>query len=409
MISQPIKVLFIHHSGVFGGASRSLLELIKSFPENSVDPVVLLPIGSASLAFDSQNIKTIKTIKTSSIAQFDNTSYGHYRGFRWLVILRELFLLPSTFIAIKKAKKESLIDFDLIHINEITNLPSVLFASKIFKKPIVLHIRSLQRSPKSIRNKIIYKILKKYVKISIAIDETVAKSLPHDLPKKIIHNGFDPLSSLNDNDENVKNSITKLKGKLKVVIVGNLLFMKGIVEFVKAAKLAKDNNLMIDFIIVGDKPAEKKGVLSFLLKIFGLSHDAKQFVLDYIEKHQLQDFVHLIKFTSNITSVYDNIDVLCFPSHLNAVGRPVFEAAFLSKPSIVAIKDPMRDTVIHMQTGLCIEEKKPEELFNAIKYMHDHPIERNLMGHNSLLLAEENFNIKNNANKTLQVYNDLLM
>lgn len=405
MGTKPLKVLYIHHSGVFGGASRSLLEMISSFPSGSVNPVVLLPKGSSSMAFERQGIDTILT---SGLSQFDNTSYGHYRGFRWLIILREIFLLPATYLSIKKAKTRLQNEVDLIHVNEITNLPSVVLASRIFKKPIVLHVRSLQRSPNGLRNRLIYKVIKKFVTSIITIDKTVARSLPTTLNKHVIHNGFDPYSKINEDNDAVDKQLKSLKGKLKVVTVGNILFMKGIEEFVQAAKLAKSEGMQVDFIIVGDKPKSKNGIFEYLLKQLGLLHEAKQFVLDFIEENQLESIVHLIKFTPNITSVYKNIDVLCFPSHLNAVGRPVFEAAFLKKPSIVAIKDPLDDTIIHQQTGLCIEEKKPQNLYNAIKYYYENDAEILRMGNNAHELAKTNFDIKNNAAKVLNLYRNTL-
>ena len=82
----------------------------------------------------------------------------------------------------------------------------------------------------------------------------------------------------------------------------------------------------------------------------------------------------------DISAVYSGMDVLCFPSHLNAAGRPVFEAAFFRKPCILAIENPQSDTMIDYVTGICIPEKEPLELFNAIKYFCDHPAEITRMG-----------------------------
>ena len=147
-----IKVLYIHHSGVFGGASRSLLESISVIKNKGIKPIVLLPEGSATTAFRALGIETISV---KGLSQFDNTKYGYYRGFRWLIVLRELMLLPFTFAGILKAKKLHP-DIDLIHINEITNLPSLIFSSILFKQKKVMHIRSLQRSSQGFRNKIIF-------------------------------------------------------------------------------------------------------------------------------------------------------------------------------------------------------------------------------------------------------------
>jgi len=87
---MSVSVLYIHHCGVFGGSSRSLLEIIKAFPEKSVKPYLITQKGITSKIFKDLGIETIETI---GISQFDNTKIGYYRGFRWLILLREFFYI----------------------------------------------------------------------------------------------------------------------------------------------------------------------------------------------------------------------------------------------------------------------------------------------------------------------------
>ena len=77
-----ISVLYIQHCGVFGGSSRSLLELIKAFPEHAVNPRLIIPRGSSKNAFNKVNIELISTIGI--------TQYGYYSGYRWLAVFREI-------------------------------------------------------------------------------------------------------------------------------------------------------------------------------------------------------------------------------------------------------------------------------------------------------------------------------
>ena len=79
---------------------------------------------------------------------------------RWLLILREIFyIIPSllNLLRIKFFIKE----IDLIHLNEITGLPSALIAKLIFRKPLIVHVRSLNyRNNKSLKSNLHLKILK---------------------------------------------------------------------------------------------------------------------------------------------------------------------------------------------------------------------------------------------------------
>ena len=102
------------------------------------------------------------------------------------------------------------------------------------------------------------------------------------------------------------------------------------------------------------------------------------------------------------------MDVLCFPSRLDAVGRSIFEAAFFSVPSIVALTTYEDDAIIHNETGICIPPKDARALADAIKYFYENPSEVERMGKNANELAWKNFDIKKNALKLLNVYREVL-
>ncbi len=401
---KTIKVLYIHHSGVFGGASRSLLESISIIRSKGIKPIVLLPQGSATAAFQALGVETISV---KGLSQFDNTKYAFYRGFRWLIVLREILLLPFTYTGLLKAKRLHP-DIDLIHINEITNLPSLIFSAILFKQKKVMHIRSLQRSPQGFRNRILYRLLNRFVSKFIAIDYTVADSFNKNDKLEIIHNGLNINSSINNEVSQTREKLEGIKSTLKVGFVGNLLYMKGIVEFVQAAAIAKSNSLDIKFIIVGNTENKKRGILEYVQKLLNLSHDAKDEVMNYIKNNSLESYIEIIDFTNNIKNVYSNIDVLCFPSHLDAAGRPVFEAGLFKKPSIVAVNFPKMDTIINYKTGICIEAKNPKALFDAILYFYKNKNEVQKFGEAAYDLAMKHFDIIKNSEKLVSIYKQLI-
>ena len=93
---------------------------------------------------------------------------------------------------------------------------------------------------------------------------------------------------------------------------------------------------------------------------------------------------------------------------MNAVGRPVIEASFYKVPSIVAITDPLDDTMIDDETGICIPKKKPQALAGAIEYFYSNQQEIDRMGQAAFQLALENFDSKQNAEKMLKIYQNCL-
>ena len=96
------------------------------------------------------------------LSKFDNTDIGYYRGFRWLILLREFFICFSHFLTISEIKKKNE-DIDIIHVNEITAVPTIFILRFFFKIPIILHVRTVFKKD-NFFGKLIIKYIKKSVK-----------------------------------------------------------------------------------------------------------------------------------------------------------------------------------------------------------------------------------------------------
>lgn len=398
-----ISVLYVHHAGAFGGASRSLLELVRGFPEGTVCARLLTQHGNVAGFFEKAGVEVIEC---AGISQFDNTRYGHYRGARWILLLRELWYLPATLAAMVRARLRWP-DTDIVHVNEAVALAAVVLAKGLFRKPVVVHVRSVQDGRHGrLRARFFRYVLQRFADAVVAIDETVRRSLPPGLPCEVIHNSYSPGTS-RGGDGSVRLP-PKRDGTLRVAMVGNLLPLKGVEEFLDAARLCQARGLVVDFVLVGGNTRRLSGIRGWLLKASGFARDMEAEVARFIEREKLTHCVHLVGFTPDIEKVYANIDVLCFPSHLDAVGRPVYEAAFWKVPSIVALSDPAPDTMVHGETGLCVRPGDPVALADAIAYLCEHPDERRRMGEAAHRLAAKNFDARRNAERTLALYRRLL-
>ena len=405
---RPISVLYIHRSGVFGGASRSLLELIRAFPREAVEAHLITQKGNVASFFERAGASVIST---PGISQFDNTEWGYYRGYRWLLLAREVWFSPFTIIGILKARKKWK-NLDLVHVNEITMTLPIVLSKLILKKPVIVHWRSVQRGgTNSLRSRMLMKILKRYADRVIAIDETVRRSLPANVDAEIVHNGYsqEPLNRSEQKADNTSVKVASLpKEGVKIGMVGNLLEMKGPYDFLEAARRCYEKKSKAVFLIVGDNVRTVRGIRSFMLRKLGFAQDLRAEIEERIRRYGMEDRFHLLGFTANIQKIYEHIDVLCFPSHLNAVGRPVIEAAFSKVPSIVSTDRPADDTVIHGQTGICVPPRNVEALAEAMMFFCANPDEIKTMGEAAYHLALKNFDIKKNAHKVLNIYRESL-
>jgi glycosyltransferase involved in cell wall biosynthesis len=392
-----MKVLYLHPAGAFGGASKSLIELFSLLREAGVSGTVLTPGGSAASAFSEAGM-SVRTAR--GLTQFDNTRYGHYSRLRWLIVLRELFFLPFSLLAVWRLRCES---FDLLHVNEITLLPLGIIAKRLLRLPMVVHVRSLQRAPGiGWRTSLVNRWLRKHADVVVAIDHTVANTLENNLPLTIIHNG------LRVNALSGQHLPSRSQGNpVRIGFLGVLIALKGIYELVEAMHILKERGVPVECVVAGENARELSGIRTWALRMMGFARNVRAELEALIDKYGLQRHVKLLGFVGDVHALYPRLDILCFPSHLNAAGRPVFEAAFYSIPSVVAVTDPLPDAVVHGETGLAIPRPDPELIADAIQSLAQDDKFRMALGRRARAWALEQFSIENSAAAVSRIYRQL--
>ncbi len=396
---MALRILYLHFTGAFGGASRSLFEVVSELAPERVTPMFITQHGSVVNYYSTLG----PVISARGLSQFDNTRYSHYRGARWLVLLRELAFLPFTIHVLSVAKRQ-FGAVDIIHVNEFTGLITLWLAKLFFHAPAIVHVRSVARNDAgSLRTRFVNYLFHKLAERVIAIDQNVRASLPASLPVNVIHNSF-RVNSQADTDPNTRALALLSPTSFKVGFVGNLLKVKGIIELIKSAHILISKGLNIEFVIVGDDVKPSKGIKSYVLGLLDLQQNSRAEIEHLLDEYDLRSNVHLIGFTSNISQIYQSVDVLCFPSHYDAPGRPIFEAAFFGVPSIVAVQNPYEDTLINGVTGLAIQPKSVNDIVSAIEYLMNNPEKCRSMGAAAKALAEKNFDVARNSAELLSVY-----
>jgi glycosyltransferase involved in cell wall biosynthesis len=366
--------------------------------KSGIEGTVLTPEGSAAKAFADAGM-TVTTLR--GLSQFDNTLFGHYRSLRWIIVFRELTFLPGSLLAIWRMRKEQ---FDVLHVNEVTLLPLALVAKKLLRLPMVVHVRSLQCSPPGgLRTRIMNLFLARYAEAVVPIDYTVASTLEKNLPVQIIHNGL-RFDVIYQSDKELSQKIDKV---VRVGFMGVLIPLKGIYELIEAVHILKNRGVDIECIIAGENARDVKGIRAWALRQLGFSRNVRCDLEQMIRDYGLEKQVHLLGFVRDVRSIYPTLDILCFPSYLNAAGRPVFEAAFYGIPSVVAVKAPFFDAILHEQTGLAIPAPEPKLIADALQRLVQNESLRLSLGRQAREWAIQNFTIENSADAMLAIYRKL--
>ena len=376
------KIFVVHHHKNFSGAARSIGELILSL-KNKIDFYVICPRGSSSSYFKKINKKVIEV---KMVPRFNHFEIGHYTGVRWFLILRELYAFLYFFLFLIKLKlKFNKISF--FHLNELELIICAPLINLFFDAKITAHLRSrIEKKKGKIRSNILKKLIKKHLFKIIAIDYDCYETTPLKKITKIIYNG---IFHKNLNISKKNNSL------LTFGFIGSFIKRKGIFELIKVFKNLDLKNYNVKLICVGNT-----GKNNFLLNLFHLEKNFNNFL--YEENMLSNKNIKILPSTYNLSDFYSKIDVIIFPSYMNAVGRPVIEASWFKKPSIIGLNKYNKDTAVK-NTCLIFEPGNLLSLEKKILYLVRNKSKIKKMGKNAFLNAKKNFDIKKNSVKFLKL------
>ncbi len=387
-MKRKYKILYIQPIGAFSGSLKSSEEYIKNlytkfdfifFTQNGFAKKILKKYGQVFESF--------------GLCKYDNTENSHYKGLRWLLIFREVFYVIPTILNLLKIKF-FIKDIDLIHLNEITGLPSAVLAKLIFRKPLIVHVRSLNyRNNKSLKSNLHLKILKKFANIILAIDQEVFKTVNIKNKTTLLRNILDLKR------KNKKNK--KINKELKIGYIGTYLKYKGIENLIEAVEELILKDYKIKLIFAG-KFLDRSFLIKNLLSWFSIDNNINSNLFKKI-------FIKNMGFVKKIQNFYDQIDILCFPSSLNATGRQIFEAGMFSIPVIVCMKSNKNDSVKNNYNGLIYNNFfSIKDLQKKILIFYNNRKLIKIMGNRGKKLALKRNMKNNNINKLTSIYKNLI-
>ena len=380
--SKKKKILIFHHSGVYGGASASLIFLLQ-YIKNHYECIIVTPAGSVTEVLTKMNLNFITIM---GLPQLNNNYWGSYTGFRTLIFIRELFYLIRFLFFIKKIRE---IKPDIIHLNDLTILPLGKIIKFFYPKiKIYCHIRSLQNKKNNLLRIIQEKFLSDAIKGFVSIDRDVYNSLGKTFKNKtvVIYNSFKIIKKKN-----------KLKNRKKIFFVGfvgNFTDSKGVKMILEAAKILQKEK--IHFIAVG--PIANN--MSFLSRVYNFFKFRVNLSKTLVENSKKLNNVYFVGFREKLDNFYKKIDLIAFPSYLNAAGRPVLEAAINGIPSVLALdKNIKNDLVQNNVNGLyCLNNNSKDFAKKILKISSNKKLYLKL-SRGCMRISRGKFNIIKNGKK----------
>jgi len=177
---------------------------------------------------------------------------------------------------------------------------------------------------------------------------------------------------------------------LKVVMLGRLLWKKGVRDFVQVAEYFKNNNYDIEFCWGGELEFDHFDAVTN----------------DWIQRH---DNFNYIGFVHDVPSLLDSCSIfLCPSTYREGVPRVLLEAQASSLP-IVAFNVPgVREVVEDGLTGFLVPPNDCNSMISAIKTLIEDRDLRLKMGMNARLNVEKKFDIKLIESQYFDLYSQFI-
>lgn len=168
------------------------------------------------------------------------------------------------------------------------------------------------------------------------------------------------------------------------ICVSRLVYEKGIINYLEAAKICRDNNHRFKFLLVGP-----------------LEEESKRLNLQIVE--QYSNVVDWLGPRKDVQELMLDSDAFVLPTFREGFSRVLLEASALGLPSITTDVPGTNEIIRHLQEGLHIEVDNSEDLANAmIKLASDREFAAEL-GKNAKLHVKQ-FSLDVISDKYIELY-----
>lgn len=162
-----------------------------------------------------------------------------------------------------------------------------------------------------------------------------------------------------------------------VIMVGRMIWAKGVGEFIEAARLLVDKLPGVKFLLVGPDESGSPDVVP----------------ADYLKNACKLNNFKLLGFRKDVKDLYSLSDLAVLPSYYREGGYPraLTEPMAMGKAVIAADSEDCRNPVDHGKNGYLVPVKDPHSLANAIESIMTDDEKRKQFGISSRIKAVEEY------------------
>ncbi|APB77126.1 MULTISPECIES: glycosyltransferase family 4 protein [Paenibacillus] len=378
-----MRVAYIDHTARWSGGEVALYNILTNIGEH-IDPLVILAEeGDLADRLRQRDIDVRIVPLDDSIRNRGRNAVNlgaPAAAFRLLAYGRKLAPL---------LREEKVV---CVHTNSLKSALYGTVAAKSAKLPLIWHIRDHIGPPylKPIVAKGI-RLMSRFLPNGVIANSKSTLSaleLPPDKKTLVVYSAFAKAITARDTAADSRGD-----DSFNVVLVGRLAEWKGQHILLEAARSFLPDQ-RVKFWLAGDAlfgEEEYKQRLESTMREYGLAN------------------VNLLGHVDDIQGLMQRCDLLIHTSITpEPFGQVIIEGMAAGLPVIASNEGGPKETVVPHETGLLIEPGDPAKLEEAIRWMLEHPQERQQMGERGMERVKKHFVIENTVKDIVHYYKGLL-
>lgn len=419
-----MKILFIHHGEVPGGAPTSLAYTINALKLELPELEAKVWCMNQQMSVFFEDTCSVQTALIPNPLKETGKVLIGWTKWTQLSVLKTLWK-QFRYIRGRIQDFQSLIEKenpDFVHLNSGCLFIPAIAANRL-EIPVLWHIREVFGGGKfNLRRIFIGKWIQKLAHHVFCISEVEAKSIGGEksVNVSVVYNFVDLETFIpNRKADEIRHEINcKVDSKL-IISLGGASPRKGLAELLKAFSIVEKQEQEMELIIAGPKLEKPNQKLSFkakfMLKLESLLYQLgiiSYLKVEYENRCRLlfqmirkKENIHFIGSKTDIVNYIHACDVLYFGGTMPHFPRPIFEAWLMKKPVVAFNEDGIANQIDNEKDGLILYKKNTEALAEAINKLLKNKALADEMGNNGNQKAVLKFNSRMNIKSFISILN----
>ncbi len=228
--------------------------------------------------------------------------------------------------------------------------------------------------------------------------EWAAEQCPELLPRartRVVRNGYDPPAMPSPEElKSIRTALDLPPNACVIAFVGQLIPVKGVEEFLRAAQVIRKRHPRTAFILVGD---DFQAGSSFRCEMELLTTELG-----------LESAARFTGFQRRPWPYYALSDLVVMPSRVEPLGNVAIEAGAAGRPVIASRVGGIPEIVVDRETGLLIEPGDYEAIADATCELLDSPDLRKRLGTAAAQRIRSDFTLKRQLEQLEAVYEEAI-